>query len=122
MVGNKVLEEVTTPLSDSSIIKELSLLKPKTVIEDKLSSMSEAALLRNWAKFHQIYQEMMDFKPSQELIDKFGREEMESTISRNASIGEIIDLRENLVLIKVSEESLDEGQNAGNAFLEKSKK
>lgn len=113
MAGKELQKELTTPLGDSSIIKELSLLDDERRIADLLSSMSQAIFLGSWSEFHRMYQELMDSKPTQKFINNFGRKEMKSAASRAASINDVTALRENLSIIGVTEEAMDNGYDEG---------
>jgi hypothetical protein len=100
-------------LGGSSVSKELSMLDKKGMISEKLSSMSQAIFLGKWSEFHRMHQELMDFRPTPEFINNFGREEMKSAASRAASIDDVTALRENLTIIGVSDEAMDTGYDEG---------
>lgn len=90
-------------------------------IQDKLESMSLAILQEDWINLLTLHHELMEFNPTKECLNIFGKEQMKIFMERDPGINEIPVVRRKLVSIGISEEAIQLGYEEGNRILEQEK-
>jgi hypothetical protein len=74
-------------------------------------------LLYDWGWFDSLYCELKKLKPSQKLLNTFGKNQMEITIGRNAFVITIKELRRKLLFMDIPESIIDVGFENGYKIL-----
>jgi hypothetical protein len=85
---------------------------------EKLDAMAQALLEKNWKLFKALSRELRFFKPKQEYLNAFGREQMKLAVSISLPIHDVITVRKKLVSIGASNPSIDRGYEEGCKIFE----